>query len=70
MTDDATAQRQARRRTTAEMNNNGKYTDRQLFSLQWRSWRRWREKEHVQNFCYGMSNLEGTYLQRVLETGV
>ncbi len=35
-----------------------------------RSWQRWREKEQVQNLCYGMSNLEGTYLQRVLVRGV
>ncbi len=52
------------------MNDNGKDTDRQSFSLQWRSWWRWREKEQVQKLCYGMSNLEGTYLQRVLERGV
>ena len=52
------------------MNDNGKDTDRQSFLLQWRSWRRWREKEQVQNLCYGFSNLEGTYLQRVLERGV
>jgi hypothetical protein len=35
-----------------------------------RLWRRWREKEQVQNLCYGMSNLQGTYLQRELERGV
>jgi hypothetical protein len=26
--------------------------------------------EEVQNLCYGMSNLQGTHLQRVLERGV
>ena len=28
------------------------------------------EEEEVQNFSDGMSNLQGTYLQRVLERGV
>jgi hypothetical protein len=28
------------------------------------------ETEEVQNLCYGMSNLQGTHLQRVLEKGV
>ncbi len=28
------------------------------------------EEEDLQNLCYGISNLQGTYLQRVLERGV